>query len=102
VLLNGLKEDDIIRSKEKLVKGDPEQLKKEFVEQIIRSLQWFFGWMPRTQVKQIGLLRNHFNVGKAPDSDDDLLDGEQPPVNENDNTAVDSSTTNLKEGGRRS
>jgi hypothetical protein len=73
------------------------------VESIIKALQWFFGWMPKTQIKKIGHLRARFNVGKEPDSDDDddIKDEERGNASVNEITAVDSSTANLKEGGRR-
>lgn len=63
VLLNSLKENDIIPEE---VDPDQEMDKAKFLEQkkkdniakIIKALQWFFGWLPRENVKKIETLND--------------------------------------------
>jgi len=52
VLLNSLKETDILPDEDEenknLTKAEfTEKMKSQNVSQVIRSLEWLFGWLPR-------------------------------------------------------
>jgi len=70
VLLNSLKENDLIKDEEdKVKKKDTAQIRKDMVMNVIGGLQWLFGWLPKSQVAKIEDIKDF--VLPRQDSDDE-------------------------------
>lgn len=62
VLLNSLQETDVIQEEEQKKELNEEELRQlqmqstaNLINRSVNFLQWLLGWLPRSQVKQIGL-----------------------------------------------
>ena len=80
VLLNSLRENDVLPT-EKVVDEEMDKAKyleenrKQYIEQLIRALMWFFDWLPDEKVIKIKRLSSMLGVmenNQESSSDDDV------------------------------
>lgn len=72
--MNGLEQTDLQKDngQNEALQKDPATIKREFVEQTIRFLQWLFGWTPKSVVMKIGEIGEKYLPQRDDLSDDEM------------------------------